>query len=326
MQWPFIAEVQATIDAWLKQSKPMGLQNYTWDWLTGLAFPGSFFPLTIMVGLLQASPWFVRMGGLKGMLKVSPGNFRIVIPQVSYWRNRSILGRVLAVLPGIHDIAGWTGPCPSPIGIEPYEGPGGTAEIQAQAAAFNFQQRNQQQSAKHSAFSPTSTTFWKIPDLPPVSNEVCAMHKLRMQRVPPVADRSPSPPADNLAWAVPYRATIDFDLRVAKKTVSLTLNTNSVFVAAPPCAGIHAVNSALAGIYDRIEYEVSDLDEAELNIDDRIAVVNATGEGGEAVARAWCSEQGAHAVVSKRDGECCFKCGLMLAGKEGLNVRVLILC
>jgi hypothetical protein len=159
MQWPFIAEVQATIDAWLKQSKPMRLQNYTWDWLTGLAFPGNFFPLTIMVGLLQASPWFVRMGGLKGMLKVSHGNFGIAMPQVSYWRNRSILGRDLAALPGIHDIAGWIGPCPSPIGIEPYEEPASTAGIQAQAAAFNFQERNQQQSAKHSAFSPTSTTF-----------------------------------------------------------------------------------------------------------------------------------------------------------------------
>jgi hypothetical protein len=75
-----------------------------------------------------------------------------------------------------------------------------------------------------------------------------------------------------------------------------------------------------------IEYEVADLDEVELNTDDRIAVVNATGEGGRAVARAWCSEQGTHAVVSKKDGECCFKFGLMLAGREGLDVRVLILC
>jgi hypothetical protein len=183
MQWPFIAEVQATYDAWLKQSKPMGLQNYTWDWLTGLAFPGSFFALTIMVGLLQASPWFVKMGGLKVMLKVSYGNFGIAMPQVSYWRNRSILGRVLAALPGIHDIAGWIGPCPSPIGIEPYEGPAGTAEIQAQATAFNSKSEISNSRPNIKPSHPPAPPFGRY-RISHQSQTKSAVQKLRVQSVP----------------------------------------------------------------------------------------------------------------------------------------------
>lgn len=55
-------------------------------------------------------------------------------------------------------------------------------------------------------------------------------------------------------------------------------------------------------------------------------MINATGHGAQAVARAWCSEQGTNAVVLNRDKGCCFKCGLMVAGKEGVDVDVLILC
>lgn len=70
---------------------------------------------------------------------------------------------------------------------------------------------------------------------------------------------------------------------------------------------------------------MSELDTAEIKLDG-ITVINATGDGGQAVARAWCSEKWTNAVVLSRDSGCCFKCGLMVAGKEGANVDVLILC
>jgi hypothetical protein len=70
---------------------------------------------------------------------------------------------------------------------------------------------------------------------------------------------------------------------------------------------------------------MSQLDKAEIKAGET-TVINAAGQGGQAVARAWCSQNGTNAVVLNRDRECCFKCGLMLAGKEGVDVDVLILC
>jgi hypothetical protein len=35
------------------------------------------------------------------------------LPKRSYWRIRSILGRVLGCLPGVLSIGGWLGPCPA---------------------------------------------------------------------------------------------------------------------------------------------------------------------------------------------------------------------
>jgi hypothetical protein len=57
-----------------------------------------------------------------------------------------------------------------------------------------------------------------------------------------------------------------------------------------------------------------------------LLIVDATGEGEELLARAWCAERGRHAVV-RRGEECCFSCAASVAvGRTGLGVNVLILC
>ena len=151
---------------------------------------------------------------------------------------------------------------------------------------------------------------------PPASEEVCVFRKLHMVTVD---TEELNPDEDDSLTA--YRAKLDFFLLTANKTISLTLYTNSIFVAAPPCNGTHKIDPKYTELYTWTIYEVSELDMVEIKAEG-ITVINATGQGGQAVARAWCLEQGTNAVVLKRDKGCCFKCGLMVAGKEGVDVDV----
>lgn len=96
MQWPFIAEARKTLDDFVQFGTNVDIR--TWDWVAGLALPGSIFPLTLMFGLHQACP-SLSSSAPTGTIQFLHPNFGFVFPQVSYWRSRSVIGRVLAVLP-----------------------------------------------------------------------------------------------------------------------------------------------------------------------------------------------------------------------------------
>ena len=69
--------------------------------------------------------------------------------------------------------------------------------------------------------------------------------------------------------------------------------------------------------------KVADLKEAYVP-NDELVIIDALGQGEEAVARAWCAERARHAVI-RRDGECCFACATgVVAGRTGLGFNVLI--
>lgn len=314
MKWPFIAEARKTLNGFLQSGEQVDVR--TWDWVAGLALPGSIFTLTLMFGLHQASPSLSKTPP-DGTVQIRHANFGLVFPQISYWRSRSIIGRVLAVVPDIHEICGWVGPCMSPTGLETYRTPAALVQVHTRSPAFKLQDS----AGEQQPFVPSDGRLrWEEPVLPPVSEEVCVLQKLHMLSVP--ADVHSVNPDGTVTV---YRAKLDFYLLKANKVITLTLYSNSIFVAAPPCKGTHKIDPKSTSIYTRAIYEVSQLDKAELKTEG-VTVINATGHGAQALARAWCAEKGTNAVVWKRDKECCFKCGLMAAGKEGLDVDVLILC
>ena len=55
-------------------------------------------------------------------------------------------------------------------------------------------------------------------------------------------------------------------------------------------------------------------------------VINATGNGGQVVARAWCAERGKNAVVVRGSGGPCFVCAVKAASIKGLGIGVVIWC
>jgi hypothetical protein len=86
-----------------------------------------------------------------------------------------------------------------------------------------------------------------------------------------------------------------------RSLVTMTLYTNSVFIAAPPCrGGPHRIDPQVADPHTTRVLGLEDLASAELdNGPDAkaIPVVNAAGSGiAVALARAWCCMEGVNAV------------------------------
>lgn len=115
--------------------------------------------------------------------------------------------------------------------------------------------------------------MWDDAVFPPDSEEICVLRKLRMLTVN-AEELNP----DEVNSLTPYRAKLDFFLSKANKVISLTLYTNSVFVAAPPWNGTHKIDAQYTGLYNRTIYDVSQLDEVEIKAGE-ITVINAMGTG-----------------------------------------------
>lgn len=157
-----------------------------------------------------------------------------------------------------------------------------------------------------------------IPDDPPTATEKCELVSLSLEEISPPIDNIKRPPRP---YASKFDARISFT--VNGKSAMFELEYNPSFVSLPLCLhGPHA-------IYRSQNYSVvsiSDLKESTFNKsgdEDLLLVINATCQGGEAVARAWCAETGRHAVIRRGQGVS-FSCAVKMAGKEGLGVGCLI--
>lgn len=205
----------------------------------------------------------------------------------------------------------------SPTGLETYPTPAALVKVYTRAPALKLKDYV---GGDQPCVSSGGVLAWEDAILPLPSEEVCVLRKWHVLTVP---TENLSPQEDDSLTA--YRVKLDFYLLKATNVISWTLYSNSILVATPPCKGTHKIDPESTGLYTRTIYEVPQLDKVELRTD-VVTVTNATGHGGQAASRAWCSEKGTNAVVLNRDKGCCFKCGLMVAGKEGVDVDFSILC
>lgn len=312
MKWPYLAEARKTLSEFVQHGTPVDIR--TWDWVAGMALPASMLPLTLMFGLHQACP-SLNKAAQAGTVLLRHANFGFVFTQVSYWRSRSIIGKVLAVLPDLHEIGGSVGPRIAATGLGTYPTPAALVKVHTNAPDMNLKDYA---GGDPRYALPDGSLMWGDAVFPPASEEMCVVLRLQMLSV---AKEEHSSDEDGSLTA--YRAKLDFFLPKVNKTITLTLYTNIIFVAAPPCNGAHKIDPQYTALYTQTIYKVSQLDKAEIKAGE-ITVINAAGQGGQAVARAWCSQNGTNAAVLDRDRGCCFKCGLILAGKEGVDVNVLI--
>ena len=77
-----------------------------WDWLFGTYLPGKYASYKIMAALVYCTPSLRDLGSA---LFYDSG---LVINNRSYWRARTVLGRVLGGLRSANSAHGWVGPCP----------------------------------------------------------------------------------------------------------------------------------------------------------------------------------------------------------------------
>ncbi|KAK6226119.1 TPR domain containing protein [Colletotrichum tabaci] len=349
MQWPYLSEIRETAAKWLTpEASNIIIDIRAWDWMGGLVLPGTMFPMA-MIGTLYGMSPTLRTRLPSAIVKSRHGNYGIVYPQASYWRVRSVLGKVLAPLSLVEKddeaaaaagrkikcLGGWVGPCPSP--SLPESTLGLLAELKGRPPSWVAEDTGDAGDAAATVFPTTSqshqgnTAEWALPTPPPPpSSETVTLQTLRLARAA-VAPR-PADGGDARGDAAPpiYQARLDFRLARSGLMATMTLHANSVFVAALPCrGGPHRIKPGTAAAYTFRALGVEDLPCAELDGGaTAVTVVNATGgPAAETFARAWCSEKGTNAVVWKRgEGGCCFKCALMLAGREGVAAGVLIMC
>ncbi|KAK2018744.1 hypothetical protein LZ32DRAFT_653516 [Colletotrichum eremochloae] len=343
MRWPYLSEIRETARKLLaSEASKMALDIRTWDWLGGLVLPGAMFPLAVIGTLYSMSPTLsTRMPGTT--VKIHRGNYGIVYPQASYWTARSVLGKVLAPLSQADAetaggktkcLGGWVGPCPSP--SLPESTFGLLAQLKGRPPSWVAEDTGADGDTPTAAASAAQSqqvnaVEWALPVPPPPSADMIALQTLRLTKV------AVTQPADNDDddgvrgdHAPPmYLARLDFRLARGKLMATMTLQSNSVFVAAMPCrGGPHRIKPGTGADYMFRTLGVEALPRAELDGGaTAVTVINATGgPAAETFARAWCSEKGTNAVVWRRGEGCCFKCALMVAGREGVAAGVLIMC
>ena len=334
MDWPFADEVVAKAAEWRNEPPPcVRMPLPVWDWLNGIVLPGYMFPSVLVISLYFMSDTLQSTAGRFG-LKSHNANFGILYPGKSYWHVRSIVGKVMAPLSllrgadekGVRCMAGWVGPCPtdSPSVVHRLGVP---ANITAMLPRVFTSQTEADEYAPRPPLELrewSDEAEWTEPKVPTTSTESVVLRKMVLSGH--TGDRQLG------------IKTIDchFWLRQAQKDVTFRLLFNSVFLAAPPCrrdsgTRCHRIDPLDAADYVFRTVELTDLISAETYgawDDSVITVVNATGGGAaETYARAWCAYVGPSAVIwNKSDGRCCFKCALMTAGKQGLGMRVVIVC
>ncbi|OBT67348.1 hypothetical protein VE03_03016 [Pseudogymnoascus sp. 23342-1-I1] len=131
-------------------------------------------------------------------------------------------------------------------------------------------------------------TKWKALEAPKPSSERCEFLGLPLKPMQSITP--PAVPQDQ-----EYRASIDFN--VDEKPVTYTFFSKPSFVASNPCvSGPHLQHSNDMKRFKNV-CTIGDLKDLQ-RIPDEVLIINATCDGGELVARAWCSENAQHAICS----------------------------
>ncbi|KAF1813431.1 hypothetical protein P152DRAFT_457795 [Eremomyces bilateralis CBS 781.70] len=329
ISWPYMDEVRQYIEtAYLHLSSGTGTVSFDiCDWLFGLILPGKIFQHRIMCCLVYASPTIRSIG---------PAPFYengIIVGNKSYWPKRTVLGRILGGLKNSRSMGGWIGPVPKPIGnlsgwvrlrARPVDVPIPVSAPPGQSALHHLgvDQPATNEELERSIQEIMDENEWIKPDPPtkPSNDTRKSVFKgIRLELLPIVSNTpyllTPAHPKEE------YRAMLDFEVNGVATT--FTLYSIPVFVAAPPCIGVHVLHRRRVQNQLQNILKVSELkDESPLSSE--LVIIDALGDGEEVVARAWCAEKGRHAVV-RRGNDCCFSCAVTVASQRtGLNINVII--
>ncbi|KAK4144707.1 small glutamine-rich tetratricopeptide repeat-containing protein 2 [Dichotomopilus funicola] len=367
IKWPYINEVRDYAeDAYSALRSGSTLNIHLHDWLFGITLPGKWFAFKIMTALILCTPSLRDKVGIAHYYDCG-----LSLPTRSYWRVRTVLGRVLGCLPGVISLCGWIGPCPR-VDFEP------SLEVPTKPRHIRIKTRRVAPIEHHSDsadgiihlgghhnpyYSATriqpneeidpyladmkDSSKWIIPEPPVRDISTCSIESIKLTKLPLRTDiaqkaaSSSSPDNDSsdlldIENETEYRASIVF--RRDDNTpdpITYKLYTNPIFVIPPACHpgpkgdGSHEVHMRELRYYrniwsiERLKEHTPEADLDENEGEAPVMVINATGKGAEALARAWCSERGRNAVIRKEGGPC-FVCAVRAAGLGGLGTGVLI--
>ncbi|CAG7848587.1 SubName: Full=Uncharacterized protein {ECO:0000313/EMBL:CCA70664.1} [Serendipita indica DSM 11827] len=327
MKWPLLEEVrQFAPTAYSNHLNGKIVDVHFLDWLYGTCLPGRWFAWKCMSAAIYASP------SLRAFGTTPYFDAGLVLREHSYWRTRTPLARVLGGLKETNCVAGWVGPCPP---VKTTAGATFTGWIRIKSKPAEFSQMNNalddmtedehELQDRGLRVRPGETprgllneladmTKWVLPTPVPKSATVPKVIDVRLDLLPLEDDED--------ITSQQASATVSFDVG-QECTVEYNIVHNSVMVASPPCmSGPHLAHARELERYRNV-VDVKDLKDQNLVAPGKLLLINATGGGdAEALARAWCSEVGRHAVIS-RGPATCLTCAFNTT--ENLELDVLIL-
>jgi tetratricopeptide (TPR) repeat protein len=352
MRWPYINEVRdyaEDVYGSVRAGGMIGIDLH--DWLYGIVLPGKWFAFKIMTALILCTP------GIRDKAGIAPYfDCGLVLPTRSYWRLRTVLGRVLGCLPGIISLCGWIGPCPKVEFDPPVERPVQPRHIRVKARRIALTEHNPNSDdgvwriTSHDHRNATrirpdeeiepylaemrNPSSWVIPEPPVRDVGTCEIVSIQLKKLAQQVEVAQKAAQGKIQDAeaereAEYRASITFKMDNNEEAITFKLFTNPVFVTPPSCLagpkGQHEVHMRELPRYQKNIWSVERLKDhtAEDSDDDEVMIINATGKGAEVLARAWCSERGKCAVI-RRPGGPCFVCAVRAASKPSLATCVLI--
>lgn len=324
LQWPLVEETKRYIkNAYNDLTSGKAIGYDICDWLFGLILPGKIFRHRIMCCLVYSSP---------SLRAINPALFfddGIVVNKKSYWPKRTVLGRVLGAYEDANSVCGWIGPVPAPTGRFR-----GWIRIQARRIpcptpcstnteplkSFGFGHVAPHETTESVITNITNADEWiqvSPPSRPGKSTSRSVLREVRLSEVPPASSQSPS----KASATKEYLASLVFGIN--GNETKYTLYSNPLFVSPHPCVGVHTLHRRQAQQCLASITRATDLKKCN-STSDQFLLIDATGEGEELIARAWCSEKARHAVVRKGQ-ETCFACAITMASSpSGLGFNVLI--
>ena len=352
MRWPYINEVRDYAeDVYSNMHAGTTINIDLHDWLYGIMLPGKWFAFKIMTALILCTPSIKDEAGIAPYFDCG-----LVLPTRSYWRLRTVMGRVLGCLPGVISLCGWIGPCPKVQLDPPVEGQVQPRHVRVKARQIALTEhnynsndgvwritshvnRNETPIRPNEEIEPylaemCNPSNWVIPEPPVRDVGTCEIVSIQLKKLAlPVRMAQKATQGEiqdhEAQRETEYRASITFKMDNNEGAITYKLFTNPVFVTPPACApsskGQHEVHIRELPRYQKNIWSVERLKDhtAEDSDDDEVMIINATGNGAEVLARAWCSERGKCAVI-RRPGGPCFVCAVRAASKLSLATSVLI--
>ncbi|EUC43331.1 hypothetical protein COCMIDRAFT_101084 [Bipolaris oryzae ATCC 44560] len=344
IKWPWINEVrnyaeEAYSDLRGGQNLPADLH----DWLFGMTLPGQWFAFKIMTALILCTPSIKQKTGIAPFFDCG-----LSLPRKSYWRVRTVLGRVLGCLPGIISLCGWIGPCPPVEFLSPIpddadkprhirlkarnislvkhitRDPSAPIIIGSTGRRYEDMQPKEDEEIEPWMADMRNASNWIVPEPPVKQVGTCELKAIQLKR------NNTGTGSINDQDKVMYLAQLVFKRDDSPDLQTYKLFTNPVFVTPPPCLpgpkGAHEIH--LRELHRYSEKNIWTIEQlkdhtAEDTEDIDVMVINATGKGAELLARAWCSERGKNAVI-RRAGGPCYVCAVQAASQDGLRTGVLI--
>ena len=344
MKWSYINETRDNVeDAYAKLKSGDIIPVNLHDWLFGLMLPGRWTSYTIMTALIHCTPSISKEIGVANYYECG-----LSVPKQSYWRIRTVLGRVLGCLPGLVSMCGWIGPCP-PVEFNPplREKRPCYVRLEARpvvpivstdgviyvgARPYNDTRIQPGEELEGYLLQMKDPDSWVTPQPPIKEVSTVSIKGIYLKKMPldvkVAANKELT--EQEVAKTIECRASIAFNIDDNEQPVTYVLYTNPVFVTLPACrpTGENGTHEAHLRELPRFQKNIWTVDMLKDHTpadfeDDEVMIINATGKGAEVLARAWCAERGKNAII-RRTGGPCFVCAVRGASQTGLKVGILI--